>query len=218
MNKPILMFDLGGVIEQHNFDDMAKYVSNKYNVNSDLFHGVMLKYLRMNDKCSINDGTLIKKINLDTGLNLTYEEFYNIYFKFVKTNYKMTDFLERLSAGGYRLALFSNTRHRHLRESEKRCNFKEVFDWIFISQMFGTRKPELKYYKLVLKKMGVKAENCIFIDDKNRNREPADKLGIKFILYKGSLVKLRNELIKYGVQVPKNVKLKGICKAHIHKI
>jgi putative hydrolase of the HAD superfamily len=46
------------------------------------------------------------------------------------------------------------------------------------------RKPELKIYRLTLKKLKVKPEECIFIDDKEKNLKPAKKLGIKTVLAK----------------------------------
>ncbi len=86
-----------------------------------------------------------------------------------------------------------------VRESEKIWHVKAVFDYVFISQNFCTRKPELKYYKLVLKKLKIKGTDCIFIDDKERNFLPAEKLGIKCVKFDGNLNKLKNNLKSFGI-------------------
>ncbi|HLC58581.1 MAG TPA: HAD-IA family hydrolase [Candidatus Nanoarchaeia archaeon] len=197
MNKPILMFDLGGVIENHNFFDMSKFISKVYCVDSKEFHNKMIDLLRLNDENKITDLQFISKLNDYFGLNFTLESFYKIYFRFIKTDNNMLSFIKKLSKN-YKIALFSNTRKIHLKESERRWKVKSVFGYVFISQNYSMRKPELRYYKLVLEKMKVKGSDVIFIDDKERNFPPADKLGIKCIKYT-NLTNLKKELKKLNI-------------------
>ena len=49
----------------------------------------------------------------------------------------------------------------------------------------GLRKPEdADFYHLAPKRLGVKPEECIFIDDKEENLPPAQSIGIKTVLFK----------------------------------
>ena len=59
---------------------------------------------------------------------------------------------------------------------------KNNFDYIFESSKIGLRKPEKEIYLYVLKKMRVKPEEILFIDDLGINLKPARELG--FITYK----------------------------------
>ena len=53
-----------------------------------------------------------------------------------------------------------------------------------ISSEVGIRKPFPEIYKLSLKNLGVLPEEAIFIDDRQKNIDGAEAVGIKSILYK----------------------------------
>ena len=69
------------------------------------------------------------------------------------------------------------------------------FKKVFLSYELGYRKPDAKAYLAVLKELGVKPEDAVFVDDKQENVDAARKLGIHVILYKGA-VQLKAELDK----------------------
>ncbi len=179
----VLLFDLGGVLEKHRFKDLSLFIEKKYGVDSLLFYNFLIDKLRLNDCCKITDKQLIENINKKFHLKFTEKSFYVLYYKFIDSNFELLNFVKILK-GKYTLAIFSNTRKKHLKESERRYSYSKIFDYVFISQNYCTRKPELKYYKLVLKTMHVKARDCIFIDDLERNLLPARKLGFHCILFK----------------------------------
>ncbi|PIR04638.1 MAG: hypothetical protein COV57_03370 [Candidatus Liptonbacteria bacterium CG11_big_fil_rev_8_21_14_0_20_35_14] len=57
------------------------------------------------------------------------------------------------------------------------------FDEVIISAEVGINKPDPKIYSLALDKIKSNPEESIFIDDLEKNLEPAKKLGIATILY-----------------------------------
>lgn len=59
----------------------------------------------------------------------------------------------------------------------------DYFDGIFTSYETGFIKPNLEFYEYVQKKIGLKSEELLFIDDKRRNLEPAKKIGWDVILF-----------------------------------
>lgn len=192
------MFDLGGVVEDHRLDKLAELLARKCNADKKKFYSFMMYNLRLNDKCTITDMEFIRRINRKFGMALTHKKFYEFYYKFIKQRYDVVNFVKSLS-GKYKLAIFSNTRKMHLKESLRRVDYRKIFDYIFISQAYCTRKPELKFYKIALKTMNVMGRDCIFIDDKERNFPPARSLGIKCIKFT-SLAELNRKLKRYGVQ------------------
>ena len=45
-------------------------------------------------------------------------------------------------------------------------------------------KPEPEIYSLAVNKLEIKPEECIFVDDKEENLVPANKMGMKTVLAK----------------------------------
>ena len=54
---------------------------------------------------------------------------------------------------------------------------------VFESSVEGLRKPDLKFYKLVEKRIGASGENIYFIDDSKGNIEAARKMQWQTFLY-----------------------------------
>lgn len=61
---------------------------------------------------------------------------------------------------------------------------KFIDDW-FVSGEIGSRKPDNKIYTFLVKKMDVKPEECLFIDDRIKNINAAKELGFNTIHYIG---------------------------------
>jgi epoxide hydrolase-like predicted phosphatase len=96
---------------------------------------------------------------------------------------EMTRFVKKIRSKGFKTAVLSNTIESHLGVIRNPLAHKD-FDVEIFSCRVGARKPELKIYKILLKKLKVKPEECIFIDDLNENLKPAKKLGMRVILAK----------------------------------
>ncbi|KAB8294828.1 hypothetical protein EYC80_006789 [Monilinia laxa] len=58
-----------------------------------------------------------------------------------------------------------------------------LFDCVFTSASAGTRKPELGFYSHVLNRIGLAANQVIFIDDKDENADAARTLGIRGLVF-----------------------------------
>jgi putative hydrolase of the HAD superfamily len=56
-----------------------------------------------------------------------------------------------------------------------------AFDVIVESAVEGLRKPEPRIYELVLERLGVRAAECVFLDDLGINLKPARALGMTTI-------------------------------------
>lgn len=76
----------------------------------------------------------------------------------------------------------------------------ELFHHEFYSFGNGICKPDPQAYKHVLDKLKVPPEECIFIDDQERNLIPARQLGIKTIRFNNP-DQLKEELKKVGVSL-----------------
>ncbi|GIJ89298.1 hypothetical protein Asppvi_008235 [Aspergillus pseudoviridinutans] len=61
-----------------------------------------------------------------------------------------------------------------------------IFDGVFPSGCYGTRKPELLFYKKVLREIAVPPDQVIFIDDQLENVVSAQSTGMHGIVYTGA--------------------------------
>ncbi len=59
----------------------------------------------------------------------------------------------------------------------------DAFDLIVVSAEFGTMKPDLAIYRHTLEKLGIPAEQSVFIDDFQHNIEGAQAAGMHTIHY-----------------------------------
>ena len=90
------------------------------------------------------------------------------------------DIVTRL-CGRYRLAIGSNTDRLHYaRGLELRPSLRGFHD-ILLSYELGRCKPDSDFFILGLRKLGVRADECAFIDDRPDNVTVARSLGIEGI-------------------------------------
>ncbi|MGW0858576.1 HAD family hydrolase [Streptomyces sp. NPDC002690] len=53
----------------------------------------------------------------------------------------------------------------------------ELYDAVVLSENHGIRKPEPAIFHLILEKLGLRAEECVFVDDTEQHLRPAEALG-----------------------------------------
>lgn len=84
----------------------------------------------------------------------------------------------------YRLLLLSNTNYIHINISlpEELAKFgltmDDLFDKCYYSYLMGAVKPNADIFEMMLMDAKLKPEECLFLDDGDKNIETAKKLGI----------------------------------------
>ena len=102
-----------------------------------------------------------------------------LYFERLEPNRAMIDFVRALRGRGTRTALLTN----NVREWEplwrsKLPEIDELFEVVVDSAFVGMRKPDPAIYELTLERLGVRAEDCVFVDDLEPKCETARGLGM----------------------------------------
>ena len=82
----------------------------------------------------------------------------------------------------YKIAVINNGNSLADKYWNQKFNFR-IFDVFINSAKEGIKKPDPKIYLLTCKKLRVKPENCLFIDDLSENIKTARKLKMKTILW-----------------------------------
>lgn len=65
-----------------------------------------------------------------------------------------------------------------------RHRFAETFDAVVISGEVGMRKPDEDIYLLAAERLGLPPEQCVFVDDLDRNVEVAERLGMAGVVHR----------------------------------
>ncbi len=98
----------------------------------------------------------------------------------------------------YPLYLISNTNALHFNHIKKHFKLLRHFKRKFPSHEVGARKPDLRIYRRVLKKIGLRPEETVFIDDMKSFIRGARKAGMRAIHFKGRPALLK-ALRKLGI-------------------
>jgi putative hydrolase of the HAD superfamily len=89
--------------------------------------------------------------------------------------------LSELKKSGYKLALISNC-SMEPPDLWPQTPLAPFFDVLLFSSICGLRKPGIEIFRLALEKIGVKAEECVYVDDNSKNLTAAAGLGITSVL------------------------------------
>lgn len=89
--------------------------------------------------------------------------------------------LHKLKEKGYGIYILSNYSQELFEKHTKDAPFISLADGIVVSYQIHITKPDEKIYRYLLDKYNLKAEECIFFDDREENTEAARKLGIEAI-------------------------------------
>jgi HAD superfamily hydrolase (TIGR01509 family) len=65
-----------------------------------------------------------------------------------------------------------------------RSDWEEMFDAVVISGEVGMRKPEPGIFELALRRIGLRAGECVFIDDMAHNVDAAQQAGLAGIVHR----------------------------------
>lgn len=92
-------------------------------------------------------------------------------------------FCEFVKSNGFGIYVLSNA-HKSFYRYFPRYFDLEFFDGVVVSADVHIVKPDVRIYEHIIEKYNLKAEECLFIDDRADNVEGAEKSGMKAIRFK----------------------------------
>ena len=123
--------------------------------------------------------------------------FHRAYKKGFKKNKELFKLAFKLKKQGYKIGILSDQLYLSADVLTSKKDMKH-FNPVIISCYVGLRKPDIKIYKLFIKKSKLKAKEIVFIDNRSWNLKPARKLGMKTILFKDNMQCI-DKLKKMGI-------------------
>lgn len=108
--------------------------------------------------------------------------------------------LRELKGLGLRLFALSNWSRETFPLVRGRFEELDLFEEIFISGHFGCAKPDERFYRAALDRMGVTPDRLVFVDDNLRNLHAAQQLGFRTLAFRDAGT-LRRDLRDLGIPV-----------------
>ena len=192
-----VIFDLGNVLVNYDIEKAAKRFSAASGLSTrEIWRRFFLSrfeqaYTRGELSTREFHRTACKTLGVSMPL-ATFRHYWNDIFW---ENPGMDKLLARIKKH-YPLYLISNTNALHFTHLKKHFKLLRHFDRKFPSHEVGARKPCLNIYRRVLRKIGLRPEETVFIDDMKSFIKGARKAGMHAIHFKGrpALLKALREL------------------------
>ncbi len=178
-----VIFDFGGVIGSSRNLCVPK-MADLYEISEEMLIKNMLPPLEPFRKGLITEDEFWKQLSLSLGKPIPKDSkdlWKKCYEQFLHIDIKMTGFIEELRDKGIKTAVLSNVIKPHA-EIISRRGFYKIFDVSVLSYKEHLQKPEKEIYLLTAKRLEVEPGECIFIDDREENLEPANELKMRAVL------------------------------------
>jgi putative hydrolase of the HAD superfamily len=139
------------------------------------------------ERGEIAEAEFARRLQEQLGAGFDLSRLRQLYFERIEPNAPMIRYLSDLRGRGLRMALLTN----NVREWEplwraKLPELEEIFELVVDSAFVGMRKPERRIYELTLERLGdgLRAEECVFVDDFEVNCEGARALGMRAVRFR----------------------------------
>ncbi len=174
--KKVVLFDFFGVIgyelspvwfRRHFADEIADSAKHRL--------------VNPGDLGAISEDEMFKNISKETGVDPA--QIRREWMDMVTINEGLVKFIKN-TRKSYPVYLLSNALSGFLREILDKNNLWELFDEVFISAELHLAKPDPEFFRECLKRIDVRAEETVMIDDNARNLEGARSVGIDIILFR----------------------------------
>lgn len=93
---------------------------------------------------------------------------------------EMIEAVRRARESGILTALLSNSWGHDMYPQEL---LDDLFDQVVISGKVGVRKPDLEAYAMAAERLGLRPEECVFVDDAKVNAEAAGRAGMHGVFH-----------------------------------
>lgn len=131
--------------------------------------------------------------------DVPYLEFFPMYGDIFTEIPATGDLLHRLHAR-YPLYLLSDTNEIHFEYVRRSVPVLSVFHEFIVSHQVGVLKPDPRIYQEAVRRSGLPAAACVFMDDRPANVEGAARVGMHAVHFQ-SPAQVTAELARLGVDV-----------------
>ncbi len=192
-----VIFDVGGVITKEfpGFKILAGKLGIDYNLIVKVWNENEIKIHEHKMPIENFLNIVKEKAKITTDIVAAWEK---IYFETMNVDVDVLRIIKKLK-DKYKLIIISNAAEFHARQIRRKGVYSH-FDNVFLSYAVGIAKPQKGIFAHALKELQLTADECVFIDNDEKNIAAANALGFKTINFKNA-EQLTGELKKLGVSV-----------------
>ena len=187
-----IVFDIGGVLIENPAEDLIRFFAQHFQVRPSRFRTPYLIHFKEWEEGRFNEGqfwsTILKDLEIDGSEILTTHHDFphsSLWYRAVQdvfeTRSSVFNLVLQLKHKGYTVALLSNTETPTTWWFESQ-GWGQLFHHSFYSCDLNMAKPQEAIYQHVEDKMGVSAQEILFLDDKPENVQAANKFGWQTLL------------------------------------
>ena len=170
-----IAFDFGGVITP------GLFLSHVRNLPKD--HPDRIYFNGASEKWDLGQMTIEQFY--DTLSHITHipkESIDKKFYNNAKTHVKVIEIIKKLKHE-YKIILFSNNFKYNVIKYFDKLNLHELFDELVISSDHNVKKPDSKFYKIMLSQTKPRNNEIVFIDDRKENVDTGNEMGIVSFVY-----------------------------------
>ena len=199
-----IIFDMGNVLIEYEPECFIERVgitdeADKQQLMCEIF---LSQEWKLNDKGELDEAQLEEIVlkRIDKHLHEASHRLIYGWDRLSKPIDGMAQLVRDCKAAGLGVYLLSNASRR---QPEYWVNIpgNEYFDDTFVSAFYLCLKPSAQIYTMALEKFGVKADQCLFVDDTLRNVEGAMQVGLHGFHFTGNADKLREAIRNMGAAI-----------------
>jgi len=196
----ILVFDLSGVYFNNGLKVAVKKISEGFNLNPETVEFVLNGSFAEKYRTGLIDSEEFWK-NAKKYLKVNnIEKIKKIFFESYHPHDESMKLIKDLREKNTKVAFLSNSPNDRTKFLDKKYGFILMFDFGLFSFEAHAWKPHKEIYQKFLEKFKLNPKNLIYIDDKEKNLNPAKELGMKTILFQ-DINQFKQELKKAGFDI-----------------
>ena len=179
-----IIFDCFGVVFSDNFVEVYKNLGGDYEADKEYLEH-LIHEVSAGRKSSVSQ-EIMKKINV------TYDQWQEENRKDRDFNWELLKYAQELRKE-YIVTMLSNIGPSGLSHHMDYAVLEKHFDDIVESAKIGFAKPEARAYETAASRIGVRLDECVFIDDRETYCSGARSVGMKAVRYE-SVQQLKKDL------------------------
>lgn len=194
----VIIFDVSGILISSDEKDTLDYYSNKLNIPLENIQKAHNKYMDGYEMGELTDEEYEELFFGELGVDVD-PEYWEVKLSFKEKFVEMYT-LVRTLGGAYSVYFVSNEGRGYWKMVDDKFKISEIFIDGVVSYQLRVRKPDTKIFKMLIAKYKLVAEECLFIDDNEKNLRGAESLGMK-TLHFTNLGQLKEDLRRLGVKL-----------------
>lgn len=180
-----IFFDIGGVLVVNEDIDWSGF-DEKYSLKRGEAREIFNDCYDQQKKGE--DINMKKYFNKKYSDQLSWEKFQRIrekVFNSEKLNSELIDWIKS-HRDDYRIGLMTNNTKALEELLKNKFTIIDLFDVVFNSAEMGVKKPDKRFFKMVLEEINAEEKECLLIDNKRKNTTVAKAMGFQTILFKSN--------------------------------